>query len=290
MRNLTIKRIKSFVGCLAKLKIYIEDPSSEEITINNVACRKIGEIKNGEEKTFQVEERAAKVYVIADRLSKDYCNEYYQLPAGQEDVSLSGKNRFNPANGNAFRFDNNENEAAAANRSRGTRKGLIVLIISIAVGIVVGFLISNALFSNRAPKAKTFSDEGLSVTLTDSFKRIQDENYTVAYTSKDVALMATKIPFSAADGIEDIVLEDYLDIVIKDISSIASNIKKITENGLYGLEFDIKTDTDNPFHWFTYAYKSHDSFWIIQFTANQKDAVKYAEDITSWAKSVTFYK
>ncbi|MBP1575986.1 MAG: hypothetical protein J6A68_00485 [Oscillospiraceae bacterium] len=47
MRNLTIKRTKSFVGCLGKMKIYIEDPTSNELLINNTPCRKIGDLKNG---------------------------------------------------------------------------------------------------------------------------------------------------------------------------------------------------------------------------------------------------
>ncbi len=146
MRNLTIKRTKSFVACLAKMRIYIEDPTSSEILINNTPCRKIGDLKNGEEKTFQIDEGEAKVFVIADKLSKNYCNDYYQLPAGQEDISLSGKNKFNPANGNAFRFDNNETEEIIANRKRGTRKGIIILIIAVIVGAVVGYVIGSSLF------------------------------------------------------------------------------------------------------------------------------------------------
>ena len=39
MRNLTIKRGKSFVGSLAKMKIYIEDPTSNEMRINDIPCR-----------------------------------------------------------------------------------------------------------------------------------------------------------------------------------------------------------------------------------------------------------
>jgi len=75
MRRLTIKREKSFVASLAKLKIYIEDPASDEIRINGTPCRKIGDLKNGEEKTFEINEQKAKVFVIADNLSKEYCNE-----------------------------------------------------------------------------------------------------------------------------------------------------------------------------------------------------------------------
>ena len=54
MRNLTIKRTKSFVACLAKMKIYVEDPTSNEICINNTPCRKLGDLKNGEEKNSYI--------------------------------------------------------------------------------------------------------------------------------------------------------------------------------------------------------------------------------------------
>lgn len=142
VRKLTITRTKSFVACLMSIKVYIEDHSSSELTINDVPCRKLGEISNGETKTFEIGEEAAKVFVIGDKLSKSYCNEFYQLPEGQEDISLSGKNCFNPATGNAFRFDNNNNEAVLANRKRSTRKGAIIMTVAIIVGAAAGFLLT----------------------------------------------------------------------------------------------------------------------------------------------------
>ena len=128
MRNLTIQRRKSFVACLAKMKIYIEDPFHPEITIQNIPCRKLGDLRNGEQKTFQIEDYAAKIFVIADKMSKNFCCEFFQLPEGDQDVFLLGQNKFNPASGNAFRFDNNENSEALNSRKNGTKKGLFILI------------------------------------------------------------------------------------------------------------------------------------------------------------------
>ena len=54
MRTVTIKREKSFVGCLATLKVYIEDPESNGITIGGVPCRKLCTFKNGEVAAFEV--------------------------------------------------------------------------------------------------------------------------------------------------------------------------------------------------------------------------------------------
>ena len=83
MRNLTIQRVKSVVACMGRMQVYIEDPARGGLTINGVLCRRLGELKNGEERTFPVEETAVKVFVIADQLSRNFSNDYFQLPAGQ---------------------------------------------------------------------------------------------------------------------------------------------------------------------------------------------------------------
>ena len=145
MRHLTIKRNQSFVGCLGVFKVYIEDAVFGDTTIDGVSCRKLGDLKNGEEKTFEIGEGAVKVYVIADQMSKNFCNEYYQLPEGQEDVSLSGQSKFNPAAGNAFRFDNNNSAEVLASRKKSTWKGIVVLVIAILVGYIGGFLLMRLL-------------------------------------------------------------------------------------------------------------------------------------------------
>lgn len=139
MRTLTIKREKSFVGCLMKMKVYVEDAAAPELQINGVPCRKLGDIKNGEEKSFEIGNNAMKVFVIADKLSKGYCNEFVNIPEGEEDVSLSGRTRFNLFNGNAFRFDGVVDEEVLKNREEGTKKGAPIIIFSVIIGFVIGF-------------------------------------------------------------------------------------------------------------------------------------------------------
>ena len=287
MRNLTIKRTKSFVGCLGKMKIYIENPISGDFMINNTLCSKLGELKNGEEKTFQIEEQALKVFVIADKLSKEYCNEYYQLSDGQEDVFLTGKNHFNPANGNAFRFDNNESAAILANRKHGTRKGLIVLCAAIAIGCVVGWLIGQSISSNHTPKEKTFHSNGMNITLSEEFKETTVENYTVAYDSKDVAVFALKEPFTLVDGFEDNTLDQYADLVIQ--ANGLSSVQKKTDDGLIWFEYDYTNPkTNETYRYFTYTYKTNDAFWLVQLATEKENVEKYAQKMAVWAKSVTF--
>ena len=287
MRNLIIKREKCFVGSLAKMKVYIEDPTSNEMRINDVPCRKICDLKNGEVKTFQIDEQTLKVYMIADKLSKNYCNEFYQLSAGQEDIFLSGKNKFNPTNGNAFRFDNNESEENIANRKRGTRKGLLILIIAAIIGAVVGYSITSGIFSDKTPDAKDFSSNGMTITLTDEFIKTDIENYTVAYDSKNVAVFALKEAFALADGFQDYTLEQYGNLVLKSNNLSASELQNL--DGLTEFEYEFTNpNTKDTYKYFSFVYKADDAFWLVQFATLTENVNEYRTQILEWAKTVSF--
>lgn len=281
MRNLTIKRTKSFVACLMKIKIYIEDPTSNEILINNTPCRKIGDLKNGEEKTFQISEQAAKVFVIADKFSKNYCNEYYQIPEGQDDIFLSGKNKYNPANGNAFRFDNNESEGIVANRKKGTRKGLGVLIAALIIGVIVGLVIG---FLSVLPEDKTFSSDGMTITLTDEFRKFNDDEYTAVYDSAKVAVFVSKVDATKEDSLAEFaeMLAVYSDLSPDSVKT-ADGLTYITYN-------NINSQNNVTYQYTAYLYQTDDAFWVVEFATDKKDADDYAKDITEWAKSVRFEK
>ena len=290
MRNLTIKRNKTFAGCLGTLKVYIEDPAAGDTDINGVACRKLGNIKNGEEKIFEICEDAVKVYVIADQLSKSYCNEFYQLCQGQEDVYLSGKCHLNPAAGNPFRFDGNEGAEVLANRKKGTAKGAVITIIAIIVGAIAGALIGSALFGGlHFVKDKEFSESGMTITLTNEFKETQMQNYTVAYKSRDVMVIALKESFDLIPGFEYYTLTNYLHEVL-----LANNLGDsaiISSDGLVGFAYNATDPTTNQeYRYYNYVYRADDAFWLIQFVTTTKDAQKYEKSILDWAKSVEFAK
>ena len=104
MRNLTITRRKSVVGCAIKDQVYIRDPLVQEIIIDGVPCRKLGDIKNGESKTFQIEDGEQQIFLIVDKISKNYCNASVTIPEGQDDIALSGIHKF-VFGSNPFCFD-----------------------------------------------------------------------------------------------------------------------------------------------------------------------------------------
>ncbi len=273
------------------MKVYIEDATMGELTINGVPCRKLGELKNGEQKTFEIDEQAAKVFMIADTLSKDYCNEYYCLDCGQEDVFLSGKNKFNPANGNAFRFDNNQSVGIAESRKKGTKKGLVVLVAAAAIGAVVGvgctLPIFSSLFSSTPPEPKTFSCEGMSITLTDEFTEVDTDNYTVAYDSRDVAVLALQEAVLVDDGEEAYTLEKYAKLVMQNNSLDPEQLK--TSDGLTYFTYTYTNpDSDDTYEYFTCLYEDGAAFWIVQFATLEQNTEKYSQQFFEWAKTVSF--
>ena len=210
MRNVIIKRNKSFVGCLSKLKVYIEDYTYGETKIGGVPCRKLGTLKNGEEKAFLIPDNAAKIFVIADSLSKNFCNEFYNLPEGQYDIYLSGQCRYNPASGNAFRFDGVTDESVIKNRKKGTKIGIVVLILAIIVGFIIGF-IPNFIGGNG--DTKQFKCDEMQITLTDEFMKVPVSGFDACFANDEIVILVTRDDLDVLYDLEEYSLKEYGDLV-----------------------------------------------------------------------------
>lgn len=287
MRKLTIKRTKSFVASLVSLKVYIEDATSDELVINGVSCRKIGTLKNGEEGVFQIGEEATRVYVIADKLSKNYCNEFYEIPAGIDDIHLSGKNKFNLANGNAFRFDGNTSEAVLQNRKKSNRKGAIIITLVAVIGFVIGFLLTSGAFASE-PEEKVFIDEGLYIVLDDSFTKTNAEDFTLFYVSDDSAVIALREDFEATPQLKGLSLDEYAQLVI-DVNNLTDSEVKTTDDGLVYYEYDsLISETNEKYKYYSFVYKSTDCFWLVQFSSLFENSESQKEQIFEWARTVKF--
>lgn len=283
MRNLTIKRTKSFVACLAKMKVYVSDAAGDTV-IDGTACRYLGDLKNGEEKTFQVGCEAQSIYVIAGKTSKGFCSELYELAAGEEDVTLTGRNRFDMTTGNAFRFDGNDSAAAVANRSKTGKKGVIVLCIAAALGVCIG------VFNNMMPAGPaTFTNSGMTITLTDDFIKQDMDGFDACYGAEDVAVFAFKEPFDTlgAESAEEVAAytsADYGELFISaNTFSALGGVQ--TKDGLTYVEY---TADGVDYFYRAYIYKTDDAFWVVQFAVDEADKAEYADDFVTWANSVSF--
>ena len=119
MRKLTVKRHKSIVGSAVTVNLYIAEEQSMEVVVNGTPFRKLGTAKNGAESTFDIPDGARwLVASVDDGLAKAIQSgrgtppdigpavmDKILLPAHQSDIFVSGKNKFNPLQGNPFIFD-----------------------------------------------------------------------------------------------------------------------------------------------------------------------------------------
>lgn len=284
MRNLIITRAKRFVACLGRMKVYIEDPEAGELTINGVSCRKLGTLKNGETATFPIGDQAARVFVIADKASRSYSNDYYPIPAGTEDVSVTGKNHFNPGAGNPFRFDGVTDPEVLANRKKGGRKGIVILVAALILGFLIGFFKPDVNVS--VVKPKEFSTSGMTITLTTAFDEESYQGFTQCYESSTVAVFALKEEFSLMAGFEDYTLEDYGALVVSSNGMDESVLKQ--ENGVYYFDYTSQGSDGSENYYFATLHKGSDAFWLIQFATPAGNAEKIRDEFFAWAASVTF--
>ena len=284
MRNVTVTRIKSFVACLGKVKLYVEDAQRGELVINGVPCRKLGELKNGEEKTFSIEEEAVKLFAIADKASRGICNEVVPLPAGSEDITLSGRNHFHPGKGNPFYFDGVTDAITLQNRKKGTAAGWGITVLAVVLGVTIGLVASGDLLFPAEPE--TFSADGMEITLTDDFSESDVDPYTASYGSRDVVVFVLKETFEGYPEMASLSPEEY-GVLWLEANELTAEFTK--ENGLYTCVYEFT----NPKNKTTYTYrsfvfKSDDAFWTFQFATESEQAEEYFPQIYEWASSVKF--
>ncbi|MBE6944361.1 MAG: hypothetical protein E7453_08970 [Ruminococcaceae bacterium] len=285
MRNLMITRHKSFVGCAMKDKVYIRDEQSQELIIDGVPCRKIGEIKNGETKTFSIEEGEQQIFLIADRISKEYCNATVTIPEGQEDVALSGKHHF-VFGSNPFRFDGvAQSEGQLRKQRRNGRIGVVIACVAMAVGIALGFFLMRGLFDaasrTEAEKTKTFTKGEFQITLTDAFKQVEQQGFFASYQSKNVMVLAVRESETLFIG--DITLKEYGNLVLK--SNGKTDLTMNKDEKFLWFEY-IDTPEDQTFYYLAVCCRSRDAFWVINFVTPVSHKEQYKETFLSWARSI----
>lgn len=190
MRNLTVTREKSSVGFLMPLTVCIADPQGN-LTIAGTPCRELGMLRNGETATYQIGEEETRVFVIADKVSKGVCSDSRAIPAGSEDVFVSGKNHYNPFTGNPFRFEGEADDIAKSQRKKGSRAAIIIMVVAVLVGIGIGvgrsFLREQDRYVEKMD-AREYEIGEMSITLTEGFEPEEDEDATAFFTSQDIAL------------------------------------------------------------------------------------------------------
>lgn len=281
MRNVFLTRDKSFVASLAKLNVYVEDVNNPETVIADIPCRKVCKIANGETVSFEIPEEETRVIVIADKLSKNMCNDYYRIPAGTLDVEIGGKCTYNPYAGNPFRFHGVTDEDILANRKRSGRKALVIMIVAVLVGFVLGF-VGN--MDTWIVNEKTFNADEFSITLTTQFAE-DSEDGVYYFGSRDCSVAVTVFDFDEYAGITEMSELEFLNLLKSNQAFSASSDLKQVE-GLLVVEEQAESNMGDIRSYFTVFIKNEEAFYIFEFGCETEKYQEYRYNFIDWAKTI----
>lgn len=287
MRNVTVSRKKSLVGALVPFNVYAEDHSASEIVISDVPCRKVGELKNGEELTFAVGDEETCIFAITPAIGYP---EPYRIPAGDADVQVSGK-CVSMASGVSFRFDGNDTDEVRELRKKRNKGAVIAILASAVLSALAVFALSmgrGSVKSCAQRSEKVFKVQELSVTLTSAFKQDKMLGFAGYIHSGDAAVFLERVGFDEAEGLDAVSAREFAAYALI--------------GGEYGSDISIKTEGDIPYFEFAGEdptsgekirtlvafYKSGKAIWDVQFVSLEEDYPKLRGSFMKWAKTVTF--
>ena len=281
MRKVYLTRDKSFVACLAKLNVYVEDANNPEDVIADIPCRKVCKIANGETISFEIPDEETRVIVIADKLSKNLCNDYYRVPAGVSDVEIGGKCTYNPGAGNPFRFHGVTDEDILANRKRSGRKGFITILIAALVGFVIGFVgTMDTWFVND----KVFKADDFEITLTTQFTEDYENGFHSFY-SKDCSVAVAVFDFEQHADFAPLSEMDFLNLLkMNGGFSVSAELRNL--EGLYIVEEQAESEIGDIISYFTVFKKSDDAFFLFEFACENEKYQEYRNQFIDWAKTI----
>lgn len=293
MRRLWITRHKTVVACLAKMKVYIEDPEGD-IQINGFSCRKLGELKNGRKASFRIDSGKARVFVVEDHLSRNLYNEFVEIPEGEEDVFLSGRNVLKPSSGNPFRFDGDAGAETLDNRKAVASKGKKLLIGALLTGIILGLILNVVILSrvmgghSIAQERKAFAAEELRITLTENFEEASVPGYTACFSAGETAVFVLREDLEQMKPYGEPSLEVYGAMILAN-NGFEQTVRLEKEQELTTFDARIlDPDSGETYYYYCGLFRSEEAYWMVQITTVAEEPEEMIPLFRQWLKSVSF--
>lgn len=160
-----------------------------------------------------------------------------------------------------------------------TKTGLKFLIFALIVSMMITSLVG------CSTDGKEFSALGMTITLTEDFRRDDMEPFNIVYRSDDVVILITRTMLSIDN--KDYTLDGYATTLALSCSLLPTAVKKT--DGLTYFTYDAVSKQNNvEYRYATYIYRSDVAFWGFQFVTAKDIADTYTDLIHDWAKSVSF--
>ena len=156
------------------------------------------------------------------------------------------------------------------------------------IALVLILVISVSLVSCFEEKPYDFSAEGMTITLTSSFSKLDYEGFTACYISPTVAVFTLKEPFSLSADFGDLTLSEYADLV-HSVNAERNPTEIINEDGLTYMEYVFYNEQeDMTYKYFSAMFKASDAFWLIQFSTVKDFYDEKKPQFIEWAQGVKF--
>jgi hypothetical protein len=160
-------------------------------------------------------------------------------------------------------------------------------VLAFTLVIVMLFSLTSCMKSGLEGDEKIYTYDNMSITLTNGFREMAYAGFTVCYDSADVAVFCIKEPFTMAEGIEDLTLEEYADLTLK--ANATQNPTLHEFDGIPMMKYTYHNEeTDVTYAYISAMYKSGDAFWAIQFACAADVYDENEATFIKWAKSVVF--
>jgi len=170
---------------------------------------------------------------------------------------------------------------------------LIFLMVLVTGCGKVNITINNDKDDNKVVEKKNstkeYSLKGLHITMADDLVESSAVNYTSYLQGQNYSFASIKESFEDYKAAqleidENSSVVDYMKFITK-VNQLNSNV--IEKNGLVYITYT-KNINDNDYFYMAFAYKSNDSFWLVNLFCFEKDKAKYEPIFMDWAKSVYF--
>ena len=285
MRNLIIRRNKAFFGRDQSYCVYISDPINGDFNIGSIPCRLLGRLANGELASFFIGEDTARLFIVPENYSEEICCEYCVLPAGDQPITLHGKCIADKKNGHPFHFFGNKLPGKV--KARRVIAGVLAGVI--AFGAFFAFW-KNPSVTNYTSREKTFTYQGMEITLTEDFKEedVSVYGFNTGYSSSNTAIYVLKEDFASASGFQDLTVDEYAQLVISNNMFFGSSYPTY-EDGLTIYEYEELNMADGQNYYYMIAFfKGPDAFWMVEFSTYDYLSAYMRQTYLDYANTVTF--
>ncbi|MBQ7761436.1 MAG: hypothetical protein IJ400_05205 [Clostridia bacterium] len=165
-----------------------------------------------------------------------------------------------------------------------------IKIFSLALALVLSLVLllsgCNLLKPAYEGKSKTFTNDELEITLTDSFFESENEDREFFYLSTSCGATGFKEHKSDLFTTSGTV-RDYANLMKQANSSMNPSEVK-TENGLVYIECTKLDDDGEEWTYFLTFLQDGDYFWTIQFHCLSEEYEAFKPHFFTWANSISF--